>query len=134
MNKNILISIPFMLISGCASLFSLSSQYPAPHNDYTGIVIQEHFSEEDPTDFMIRSCKMYGGFNQDSVKNIGKDHLMQYIMQFRCNYNGKLSNELNIDGKSSVRLNGSIATIKCQNLGFEVGTINFRKCMEELTR
>ena len=58
MNKNILISIPFMLISGCASLFSPSSQYPAPHNDYTGIVIQEHFSEEDPTDFMIRSCNM----------------------------------------------------------------------------
>ena len=134
MNKNILISIPFILISGCASLFSLSSQYPAPHNDYTGIVIQEHFSEEDPTDFMIRSCKMYGGFNQDSVKNIGKDHLMQYVMQFRCNYNGKLSDELNIDGKSSVRLNGSVAKIKCQNLGFKVGTIKFRKCMEELTR
>ena len=112
MNKNILISIPFILISGCASLFSPNSQYPAPHNDYTGIVIQEHFSEEDPTDFMIRSCKMYGGFNQDSVKNIGKDHLMQYVMQFRCNYNGKLSNELNIDGKSSVRPNGSVAKIK----------------------
>ena len=134
MNKNILISIPFILISGCASLFSPSSQYPAPHNDYTGIVIQEHFSEEDPTDFMIRSCKMYGGFNQDSVKNIGKDHLMQYVMQFRCNYNGKLSNELNIDGKSSVRLNGSVAKIKCQNLGFKIGTLKFRKCMEELTR
>ena len=104
MNKNILISIPFMLISSCASLFSPSSQYPAPHNDYTGIVIQEHFSDEDPTDFMIRSCKMYGGFNQDSVKNIGKDHLMQYVMQFRCNYNGKLSNELNEFKKNEIKL------------------------------
>ena len=134
MYKNFFILNFLIFISGCATTFSQNSQYPAPHNDYTGIVIQEHFSEEDPTDFMIRSCKMYGGFNQDSVKNIGKDHLMQYIMQFKCNYSGKLSSEINIDGKSSVRLNGSIAKIKCQNLGFVVGTIKFRKCMEELTR
>ena len=119
MYRNFFILNFLLFISGCATTFGQNSQYPAPHNDYTGIVIQEHFSEEDPTDFMIRSCKMYGGFNQDSVKNIGKDHLMQYI---------------NIDGTSSVRLNGSIAKIKCQNLGFVVGTIKFRKCMEELTR
>ena len=134
MFKNIFIAIFSIYISGCASIFSKSSQYPAPHNDYTGTVIQKHFGEEDPTDFMIRSCKIYGGFNQDSVKNIGKDHLMQYIMQFNCNYNGTIAKELNIDSKSSIRLSGSVAKIKCQNIGFEIGTIEFRKCMEELTR
>ncbi|MDA9096694.1 hypothetical protein N9J50_00005 [Methylophilaceae bacterium] len=118
----------------CATLDSKEQQYPAPHNDYTGVVVQEHFSSEEPNNFMIRTCRMYGGLNQDSVENLGKDRLLQYIMQFKCNYAGKFQDEVRIDGKSSVRLNGASAKNKCENLGFEVGTVRFRKCMEELTR
>ena len=83
---------------------------------------------------MIKSCEMYGGFNQDTIKNVGKDHLRQYIIQFNCNYNDKISSDIYVQGKSSTRLSGSVAKIKCQNLEFEIGTVKFRKCMEELTR
>ena len=134
MMLKILILITAQLIGSCATLQTEGQQYPAPHNDYTGIVVQEHFSSEEPNDFMIRTCKMYGGLNQASVKNMGQDRLFQYIIQFKCNYNGKLKNEVSIDGKSSVRLNGAAAKNKCENLGFQVGTVKFRKCMEELTR
>ena len=56
------------------------------------------------------------------------------MIEFKCNYHGKLQEELNIDGKSSQRLNGRVAAQKCQNLGFEIGTVDFKNCMEELTR
>lgn len=131
--KLLLVTVSLFLMS-CATLDSKEQQYPAPHNDYTGVVVQEHFSSEEPNNFMIRTCRMYGGLNQDSVENLGKDRLLQYIMQFKCNYAGKLQDEVRIDGKSSVRLNGASAKNKCENLGFEVGTVRFRKCMEELTR
>ena len=133
LSKLLLVAVSLFLMS-CATLDSKEQQYPAPHNDYTGVVVQEHFSSEEPNNFMIRTCRMYGGLNQDSVENLGKDRLLQYIMQFKCNYAGKLQDEVRIDGKSSVRLNGASAKNKCENLGFEVGTVAFRKCMEELTR
>ncbi|MCH9781555.1 MAG: hypothetical protein K0U02_02460 [Betaproteobacteria bacterium] len=133
LSKILLVAVSLFLMS-CATLDSKEQQYPAPHNDYTGVVVQEHFSSEEPNNFMIRTCKMYGGLNQDSVENLGKDRLLQYIMQFKCNYAGKFQDEVRIDGKSSVRLNGASAKNKCENLGFEVGTVRFRKCMEELTR
>ena len=133
LSKLLLVAVSLFLMS-CATLDSKEQQYPAPHNDYTGVVVQEHFSSEEPNNFMIRTCRMYGGLNQDSVENLGKDRLLQYIMQFKCNYAGKLQDEVHIDGKSSVRLNGASAKNKCENLGFEVGTVRFRKCMEELTR
>lgn len=132
--KKIIISFTIYNVVSCASISSQNNQHPAPHNNYTGLVVQEHFNENNPTDFMIKSCEMYGGFNQDTIKNVGKDHLRQYIIQFNCNYNDKISSDIYVQGKSSTRLSGSVAKIKCQNLEFEIGTVKFRKCMEELTR
>ena len=83
---------------------------------------------------MIRTCKYYGGVNQDSKVIIGKNYLLQDLIEFTCNNKGKLQDELNIDGKSSQRLSGTTAKNKCENLKFEVGTVEFRKCMEELTQ
>jgi len=83
---------------------------------------------------MIRTCKYYGGVNQDTSITIGEDYIFQEVIEFKCNYHGKLQDELNIDGKSSQRLSGVSAKNKCENLEFEVGTVGFRKCMEELTQ
>ena len=132
MKKNILFLIIFL--SSCASFPKQETIYPAPHNDYQGVIVKEHFGKEDPYDFMIRTCKIYGGLDESSVASLGEDTFFQDITQFRCNYHGRLQEELNIDGKSSQRLSGAAAKIKCENLNFEVGTIEFRKCMEELTQ
>ncbi len=132
MKKNILFLIIFL--SSCASSPTQETIYPAPHNDYQGVIVKEHFGKEDPYDFMIRVCKIYGGLDESSVASLGEDTFFQDITQFRCNYHGRLQEELNIDGKSSQRLSGAAAKIKCENLNFEVGTIEFRKCMEELTQ
>ena len=83
---------------------------------------------------MIRTCKIYGGLDESSVTDLGEDTFLQDVIQFKCNYHGRLQEELNIDGKSSQRLSGAAAKIKCENLNFEVGTVDFRKCMEELTK
>ena len=73
--------------------------------------------------------------NGESAKKlIGEDYFLQEVIEFKCNYHGKLQDELNIDGKSSQRLSGLAAKNKCENLGFKVGTVEFRKCMEELTQ
>jgi hypothetical protein len=109
-------------------------QYPAPHNDYTGRTIDEYYGGEDSNSFMIRSCKIYGGLKQDSVTQSGSDFIMQDIYEFKCNYSGKLKEELNIDGKSSKRLSGAVAKKKCVRLGFNIGTPGFSKCMKELTQ
>lgn len=131
--KNLLLLL-FIFISGCASITKQDTTYPAPHNDYKGTIVNEHFNKENPYDFMIRTCKIYGGLDESSIKNIGDDTFFQKVIEFKCNYHGRLQDELNIDGKSSQRLSGASAKIKCENLKFEVGTIEFRKCMEELTR
>ena len=129
----ILILASFLLL-GCAATINNEVQYPAPHNDYSGRMVIKHFSSEDKSAFMIRTCKYYGGVNQDTSITIGEDYLFQDVIEFKCNYHGKLQDELNIDGKSSQRLSGLSAKNKCENLGFKIGTVSFRKCMEELTQ
>ena len=129
---NILFSL--LLLAGCSTNFINDTQYPAPHNDYTGKTLDEYYGGESPNSFMIRSCKIYGGLNQESIINFGADFIMQDILEFQCNYAGKLKDELNIDGKSSKRLSGSIAKNKCERLGFDVGKPSFTKCMRELTQ
>jgi hypothetical protein len=129
---NILFSL--LLLAGCSTNFINDTQYPAPHNDYTGKTLDEYYGGESPNSFMIRSCKIYGGLNQESIINFGADFIMQDIFEFKCNYAGKLKEELNIDGKSSKRLSGAVAKKKCVRLGFDIGKPSFTKCMEELTQ
>ena len=129
---NILFSL--LLFAGCSTNFINDTQYPAPHNDYTGKTLDEYYGRESPNSFMIRSCKIYGGLNQESIINFGAGFIMQDIFEFKCNYAGKLKDELNIDGKSSKRLNGAVAKKKCVRLGFDIGKPSFTKCMEELTQ
>jgi|TARA_B100001996_G_scaffold104814_1_gene78796 hypothetical protein len=134
MNKILKLTILSILTStGCSNL-TQEIQYPAPHNDYTGRTIDEYYGGEDSNSFMIRSCKIYGGLNQDSIIESGSDFIMQDIYEFKCNYSGKLKEELNIDGKSSKRLSGAVAKKKCERLGFNIGTPSFTKCMQELTQ
>jgi hypothetical protein len=122
------------IIAGCSTNLVNETQYPAPHNDYTGKVVNEYYGGEDSNAFMIRSCKIYGGLDQDSIIESGADFIMQTIFEFKCNYAGKLKEELNIDGKSSKRLSGEVAKKKCERLGFNIGTPSFTKCMQELTQ
>ena len=124
----------FLLLAGCSNNFVKEIQYPAPHNDYNGKIVDEYYGGEDSNSFMIRSCKIYGGLDQGSIIKSGADFIMQDIFEFKCNYAGKLKEELNIDGKSSKRLSGSVARKKCERLGFNIGTTSFTKCMEELTQ
>ena len=136
MKKIVRINILFLffLVTGCSNSLVKETQYPAPHNDYTGKIIDEYYSGEDPNSFMIRSCKIYGGLDQNSIIKSGADFIMQDIFEFKCNYAGKLKEELNIDGKSSKRLSGAVARKKCERLGFVIGNPSFTKCMEELTQ
>ena len=134
MNKLYIFILSSIFLLGCATTTEHEIQYPAPHNDYIGRLVLKHFFNEDKSAFMIRTCKYYGGVNQDTSETIGEDYLLQEVIEFKCNYHGKLQDELNIDGKSSQRLSGLSAKNKCENLGFKVGTVSFRKCMEELTQ
>ena len=122
------------LISGCSTTLINETQYPAPHNDFTGRTVNEYYGGEDSNSFMIRSCKIYGGLDQESIVESGSDFIMQDILQFKCNYAGKLREELKIDGKSSIRLSGAVAKKKCERLGFVIGNPSFTKCMQELTQ
>ncbi len=134
MNKILKLTILFILtITGCSNLIQ-EIQYPAPHNDYTGRTVDEYYGGEDSNAFMIRSCKIYGGLDQDSIIESGSDFIMQDLYEFKCNYSGKLKEELNIDGKSSKRLSGAVAKKKCERLGFNIGGPSFTKCMQELTQ
>ena len=134
MNKLYIFILSSIFLLGCATTTEHEIQYPAPHNDYIGRLVLKHFFNEDKSAVMIRTCKYYGGVNQDTSETIGEDYLLQEVIEFKCNYHGKLQDELNIDGKSSQRLSGLSAKKKCENLGFIVGTVTFRKCMEELTQ
>ena len=134
MNNIFIFFVTFIFLMGCAVTHNEKTQYPAPHNDYSGRLVLKHFGSEGQDEFMIRTCKFYGGVNQDTKKLIGEDYFLQEVIEFKCNYHGKLQDELNIDGKSSQRLSGLAAKNKCENLGFKVGTVEFRKCMEELTQ
>ena len=134
MNKIIRLLFTVLLVSGCSTNLTQEVQYPAPHNDYTGRTVDKYYGGEDSNAFMIRTCKIYGGLDQDSINESGSDLIMQDIYEFKCNYSGKLKEELNIDGKSSKRLSGAVAKIKCDRLGFDIGTPSFTKCMQELTQ
>ena len=136
MNTTFKLIILFILpiITGCSTSLVNETQYPAPHNDYTGRAVDTYYAGGSSTDFMIRSCKTYGGLNQESVIESGADFIMQNIFEFKCNYAGKLQEELNIDGKSSKRLSGAVAKKKCVQLGFDIGKPSFTRCMEELTQ
>jgi hypothetical protein len=136
MNKFFQINTLFfsLLLAGCSTNLAKHTQYPAPHNDYSGRTLDEYYGGESPNSFMIRSCKIYGGLNQESIIESGADFIMQDIFEFKCNYAGKLKEELNIDGKSSKRLSGAVAKKKCVRLGFDIGKPSFTKCMEELTQ
>ena len=136
MNKFFILIKFFLLtiISGCSTNLINQTQYPAPHNDFTGRTVNEYYGGEDSNSFMIRSCKIYGGLDQASIVESGADFIMQDIFEFKCNYAGKLKEELNIDGKSSIRLSGAVAKKKCERLGFIIGNPSFTKCMQELTQ
>ena len=130
-----LVNLLFLFIfTGCSSNTINNTQYPAPHNDYSGRIVDEYYGGEDINTFMIRSCKIYGGLTQDSIIESGADFIMQDVYEYKCNYAGKLKEELNIDGKSSKRLSGAVARKKCVRLGFDIGKPSFTKCMEELTQ
>jgi len=136
MNKFFILIKFFLLtiISGCSTNLINQTQYPAPHNDFTGRTVNEYYGGEDSNSFMIRSCKIYGGLDQESIVESGADFIMQDIFEFKCNYAGKLKEGLNIDGKSSIRLSGAVAKKKCERLGFIIGNPSFTKCMQELTQ
>ena len=108
-----LVNLLFLFIfTGCSSNIINNTQYPAPHNDYSGRIVDEYYGGEDINTFMIRSCKIYGGLTQDSIIESGADFIMQDVYEYKCNYAGKLKEELNIDGKSSKRLSGAVAKKK----------------------
>lgn len=128
-----LILIISLYLAACATS-NQNVQRPAPHNDFTGKLVEKHFAGEDANDYMMRACKIYGGLNQDSIQKKGSDLLLQDIFEFKCNFANKLSDELEIDGKSSKRLNGTVAKQKCEKLGFKVGSKDFATCLQELTQ
>lgn len=128
-----LILIISLYLAACATS-NQNVQRPAPHNDFTGTFVEKHFAGEDANDYMMRACKIYGGLNQDSIQKKDSDLLLQDIFEFKCNFANKLSDELEIDGKSSKRLNGTVAKQKCEKLGFKVGSKDFANCLQELTQ
>lgn len=133
MHRVIVYILLISALTACSSI-GTSIQRPAPHNDFTGRYLEKHFSNEDANDYMIRACKVYGGLNQDSVQKKESDLLLQDIFEFKCNFAHKYKEELDIDGKSSKRLNGTIAKQKCEKLGFKVGSKDFANCLQELTQ
>lgn len=128
-----LILIISLYLAACATS-NQNVHRPAPHNDFTGKFVEKHFAGEDANDYMMRACKIYGGLNQDSIQKKDSDLLLQDIFEFKCNFANKLSDELEIDGKSSKRLNGTVAKQKCEKLGFKVGSKDFANCLQELTQ
>jgi hypothetical protein len=127
-----------ILLSGCliscASSAPQVEQFPAPHNNYSGRIIDGYFETEDSRARMIRSCKSYGGIKESTIKDEGQDLLLQGIISYQCKHTDKLDDELNIDGKSSKRLSGTVARKKCENLGFKIGKKSFANCLKELTQ
>ena len=121
------------LTLGCAS--AKKEQLPAPHNNYTGLTVDEYFSGEGAvTSEMMRACSKYGGLDQNSINNSGDDLLLQDIISYQCNFANRSSDEITIDGKSVKRLSGSAAIKKCKELGFVIGSTDFSKCLRILTQ
>jgi len=132
--KNYFLILFSVCLIGCASKSPQGEQFPAPHNNYSGRIIEGYFEAEESNARMIRSCKSYGGIKESTIKEEGQDLLLQDIISYQCNHTDKLSDELNIDGKSSKRLSGTVARKKCENLGFKIGKKSFANCLKELTQ
>ncbi len=132
--KNYCLILLSGFLIGCASSAPQVEQFPAPHNNYSGRIIDGYFETEDSSARMMRSCKSYGGIKESSIKDEGQDLLLQGIISYQCKHTDKLDDELNIDGKSSKRLSGTVARKKCENLGFKIGKKSFANCLKELTQ
>ncbi len=132
-NQCLYILIFTVLTLGCAS--AKKEQLPAPHNNYSGLTVDEYFSGEGTvTSEMMRACSKYGGLDQNSINNSGDDLLLQDIISYQCNFANRSSDEITIDGKSVKRLSGSAAIKKCKELGFVIGSTDFSKCLRILTQ
>lgn len=132
-NRWLYISILIIFTFGCST--AKKEQLPAPHNNYTGLTVDAYFSGDGTvTSEMMRACSKYGGLDQNSINNFDDDLLLQDIISYQCNFANRSSDEITIDGKSVKRLSGSAAKKKCVELGFQIGTTEFPKCLRILTQ
>jgi len=127
------ISVLIIFTLGCST--AKKEQLPAPHNNYTGLTVDAYFSGDGiVTSEMMRACSKYGGLDQNSINNSGDDLILQDIISYQCNFANRSSDEITIEGKSVKRLSGSAARKKCEELGFQIGTTEFPKCLRILTQ
>ena len=132
-NHWLYISVFTVLSLGCST--AKKEQLPAPHNNYTGLTVDAYFSGDGTvTSEMMRACSKYGGLDQNSINNSGDDLILQDIISYQCNFANRSSDEITIDGRSVKRLSGSAAKKKCVELGFQIGTTEFPKCLRILTQ
>ena len=132
-NHWLYISVLIIFTLGCST--AKKEQLPAPHNNYTGLTVDAYFSGDGTvTSEMMRACSKYGGLDQSSINNSGDDLILQDIISYQCNFANRSSDEITIDGKSVKRLSGSAAKKKCEELGFQIGTKEFPKCLRILTQ
>tara|TARA_B100000035_G_scaffold217979_1_gene186923 strand:+ start:1257 stop:1664 length:408 start_codon:yes stop_codon:yes gene_type:complete len=132
-NHWLYISVFIIFTLGCST--AKKEQLPAPHNNYTGLTVDAYFSGDGTvTSEMMRACSKYGGLDQNSINNSGDDLILQDIISYKCNFANRSSDEITIDGKSVKRLSGSAAKKKCEELGFQIGTTGFPKCLRILTQ
>jgi len=132
-NHWLYISVFIIFTLGCST--AKKEQLPAPHNNYTGLTVDAYFSGDGTvTSEMMRACSKYGGLDQSSINNSGDDLILQDIISYQCNFANRSSDEITIDGKSVKRLSGSAAKKKCEELGFQIGTKEFPKCLRILTQ
>ena len=132
-NHWLYISVFIIFTLGCST--AKKEQLPAPHNNYTGLTVDAYFSGDGTvTSEMMRACSKYGGLDQNSINNSGDDLILQDIISYKCNFANRSSDEITIDGKSVKRLSGSAAKKKCEELGFQIGTTEFPKCLRILTQ
>lgn len=132
-NHWLYISVFIIFTLGCST--AKKEQLPAPHNNYTGLTVDAYFSGDGiVTSEMMRACSKYGGLDQNSINNSGDDLILQDIISYQCNFANRSSDEITIEGKSVKRLSGSAARKKCEELGFQIGTTEFPKCLRILTQ
>lgn len=132
-NHWLYISVFIIFTLGCST--SKKEQLPAPHNNYTGLTVDAYFGGDGTvTSEMMRACSKYGGLDQNSINNSGDDLILQDIISYQCNFANRSSDEITIEGKSVKRLSGSAARKKCEELGFQIGTTEFPKCLRILTQ
>jgi len=132
-NHWLYISVLIIFTLGCST--AKKEQLPAPHNNYTGLTVDAYFSGDGiVTSEMMRACSKYGGLDQNSINNSGDDLILQDIISYQCNFANRSSDEITIEGKSVKRLSGSAARKKCEELGFQIGTTEFPKCLRILTQ